>query len=67
MLQGGGETWVVLDEGVVRVEEDQVHEGGVRTGGGEPILVVHLHYLQVLHAVVTAGVKRSKEKIIAGW
>ena len=55
MLQGGGEIWVVLHQGVLRVEEDQLHEGGVGAGRRETILVVLLDHLQVLLSVVAAG------------
>ena len=47
----------MLDEGVFRVEEHQVHQGGVGARRGETILVVLLDNLQVLLPIIAAGSK----------
>lgn len=60
VLQGGGETGVVLLQGVLRVEQDQVGEGSVVAGGGETILVLRLDHLQVLLAIIAAKVKSQR-------
>lgn len=49
----------MLHEGVLRVEEYEVREGGVGAGRRETILVVLLDHFQVLLSIVSVG---SKEK-----
>lgn len=52
----------MLDQGVVRVEENQVHERRVGARGREAKLVVHLHHLQVLLPIIPTARRSEKAK-----
>lgn len=64
MLQSSGETWVMLHEGIFRVEEHEVQKRGIGAGRRETILVVLLDHLQVLLSIVAAGSKGGVQRLM---